>query len=81
MRHAISLRECIDLIAELTGRTPAVSYQESRHGDLQYFVCDSAKAKRQLGWEAGVAPREGVARLITWVEQNIDLFAAAQVQS
>jgi CDP-paratose 2-epimerase len=80
-RHAISLRECIDLIAELTGRTPSVSYQESRHGDLQYFVCDSTKAKRLLGWEARVPPRDGVGRLIDWVKQNLDLFAGAQVQS
>jgi CDP-paratose 2-epimerase len=80
LKHAISLRECIDLIAELSGRSPVVNFQESRHGDLQYFVCNSAKARRTLGWEATVGPREGIGRLMSWVNQNLDLFAAAQVQ-
>lgn len=79
--HAISLNECIALIGDITGRTPDVSYGPSRHGDLQYFVCDSSKAKRLLGWEARVAPRDGVGRLINWVQENIDLFAPAEVQS
>ena len=80
-RHAISLNECIALIGEITGRTPQVTFGPGRHGDLKYFVCDSSRARRLLGWEARVAPREGVTRLIDWVQENVELFAAAEVQS
>ena len=79
--HAISLLECIDLIAERTGRRPIVNMQASRHGDLKYFVCDSSKAHRQLKWRARVPPREGVGRLIDWIQENISLFAEAEVRS
>ena len=80
-RNAISLNECIDLIAQVTGRKPSVSYGPSRHGDLQYFVCDSSKARRLLGWEARVQPREGVSRLIDWVNENIALFSMSETRS
>ncbi len=72
--NAISLLECIELIGEIVGRKPAVSLGDSRHGDLQYFICDSRKALQQLNWRAAVRPREGVTRLIEWVTTNLDLF-------
>jgi CDP-paratose 2-epimerase len=74
--HAISLLECIDLIADLLGRRPDVSMQPGRFGDLHYFICDAGKAKRELGWSAKVAPAEGVRRLVDWVQANMHLFAA-----
>lgn len=73
--HAISLLECIDLIADLVGRRPEVSMQPGRFGDLHYFVCDTARARAELGWSATIRPREGVARLVEWVEANMHLFA------
>jgi CDP-paratose 2-epimerase len=71
---AISLLECIDLIGELTGRKPAVTFAPVRHGDLSYFICDITKATRDLAWSPAVRPREGVGRLLDWITANRPLF-------
>jgi CDP-paratose 2-epimerase len=72
----ISLRECIDLIGEINGTTPEVNFEPVRHGDLFYFCCDIAKARRELGWEPKIKPREGVEKLMGWIRDNRHLFSA-----
>jgi len=74
MDSAISLLECIDLIDECTGKTSKLRFEESRFGDLKYFVCDIARARDQLDWRPQVRPNEGVPLLIAWIEENRHLF-------
>jgi CDP-paratose 2-epimerase len=74
--HAISLVECISLIDETTGVKSDVQFSAARFGDLNYFVCDSTRARNELGWEPQVRPQEGVPLLIDWVKQNKALFVA-----
>ena len=73
-KHAISLLECIDVIGEILGVKPEVQFGEGRHGDLRYFICDCAKARGELGWEAKIPPREGVKRLMDWIVENKEIF-------
>lgn len=73
-RTALSLLECVDVIGELVGKRPAVGFEEGRHGDLRYFVCDSSKAREKLGWQAKTLPREGIRRLLDWIGENRGLF-------
>jgi CDP-paratose 2-epimerase len=70
----LSLLECIDLIARITKKKPQVNFGPERFGDLKYFVCDITKVKRDLGWEPKILPEEGVKKLITWIEENKNLF-------
>lgn len=74
-RNSISLLECVDVIAELLGRRPEVTFEEGRHGDLLYFICDCTQARRRLRWEAKIPPREGIRRLIEWIRGNEEIFA------
>ena len=71
---AISLLECIDLLGKITGRTLDVRMEPVRYGDLFYFVCDIAKAQRLLKWQPAVRPKEGVAKLVQWIQQEENLF-------
>jgi CDP-paratose 2-epimerase len=73
---AISLLECIDLIDETTGRKSDVRFEDSRFGDLKYFVCDITRARKELQWAPEVRPAKGVPMLIDWVRENIELFQA-----
>ena len=75
--NKISLLECIALIAELQGRTPDVAFAPERFGDLRYFVADTSRFRRATGWTPAVTPREGVGRLVRWVLEHPELFAAA----
>lgn len=72
--HAISLLECIDIIKDICGKEIPVTFEPDRYADLRYFVCDIGKARHELGWEPLVPPREGVERLIGWIEQERHLF-------
>jgi len=72
--YAISLVECIDLIGDILGKKPQVQFEEGRHGDLLYFICDTAKAEKVLKWKPEIPPQEGVKRLLEWIEKEKDLF-------
>lgn len=71
---AISLVECIKIIGEIMGQEIKVNFLPERHGDLSYFICDTAKAKKELNWQAKILPKEGVSNLISWIKENINLF-------
>jgi len=73
-KTAISLLECIDIIAQINGKKPSVRFEPGRHGDLQYFVCDIAKARENLHWEPKVTPQEGIRRLLDWIKENKKIF-------
>jgi CDP-paratose 2-epimerase len=74
--HAISLLECIRLIEKTTGIPADVSFEPARFGDLNYFVCDTTRARQQLGWQPKVTPQEGIPILVEWIQKNRELFAA-----
>jgi CDP-paratose 2-epimerase len=73
-KTAISLLECIDILEKILGRRPEVKFEADRHGDLRYFICDIAKAKKNLNWEPLVMPREGIGKLMDWIQENIKIF-------
>jgi len=73
-KTAISLLECIDILEEILGKRTEVKFEADRHGDLRYFICDIAKAKKNLNWEPLVMPREGIGKLMDWIQQNIKIF-------
>jgi CDP-paratose 2-epimerase len=70
----ISLLECIDMINSISGKKSNVKFDKDRFGDLRYFVSDISKAKKELGWEPKVMPRQGVEKLIGWIVKNRSLF-------
>jgi len=72
----ISLLECISLIEEISGKKSKINFDKDRFGDLRYYVSDISRAEKQLKWEPQVLPREGVERLIGWVNSNSHLFDA-----
>jgi len=72
--HKISLLECIDLLGEVLGRKLPVEFHAERPGDMRYFVCDISAAKKGFGFAPAVKPREGVTRLLKWIEENKDVF-------
>jgi CDP-paratose 2-epimerase len=72
--NMISLGECIGTIQEMTGKKQKILTKPARLGDLWYFACDISKAKDHLGWKPTVSNREGIGKLIDWVNENRKLF-------
>jgi CDP-paratose 2-epimerase len=77
--NAISLRQLLAYMAELTGREIDVTFADWRAGDQRYFVADTRAAEAALGLGAKVDWREGVARLARWLaeERRLNLPLAA----
>jgi CDP-paratose 2-epimerase len=72
--NMISLIECLDLIKRITGKKQNITFEKSRLGDLEYFVCDISKARKELGWRPMVSNEEGVKKLVDWINDNPELF-------
>ncbi len=73
----ISLKECIGVIEEILGKKLEVNYAEARPGDLNYFVCNIKKAREVLQWKPKVKPSKGVQKLISWIQDNQELFTSS----
>jgi CDP-paratose 2-epimerase len=63
------------LIEELLGRPVPVTYGPWRPGDQRVYVTDVRRAAAEFGWQPTISTREGVQRLLEWVQANRDLFA------
>ena len=56
-----------------------VSWEEWRPGDQRVFIADIRKARKDLAWEPDVSPREGIERLIEWVQENRELLKQVRI--
>jgi CDP-paratose 2-epimerase len=72
--NTISLLELLELLKELTGKTPVVSFAGWRSADQRVYISDISKAQRLLGWKPAIGPKEGVARLVKWISENDTVF-------
>ena len=78
--NAISLRQLLAYIGDLTGRDVDISYSDWRAGDQRYFVADTRAAQAALGLAPKVDWREGVATLARWLasERRLNLPVARE---
>jgi len=65
--NTVSLLELLDLIGELHGQRPEVSFEPWRTGDQRYYVSDTQKLEAALGWRPHVNVRQGVGNLYNWL--------------
>jgi CDP-paratose 2-epimerase len=68
IENTLSLLELLDILREITGKHPEVKYSDWRTADQKVYISDIAKAKKILGWEPEVPPREGVQKLADWAK-------------
>jgi len=69
-KNAVTLNTIIKKIEKLLHHKIAVTFKEERPGDQHYFVSDTAKAQKQLGWRPAVGVDEGLAKLIEWMKTS-----------
>jgi len=68
--NAVSLRAVLEEIARLAGRKVPVRHADGRPGDQLWFVADTGKLERAVGWKPRLAWREGIAELWHWLAEN-----------
>lgn len=80
LENAVSIRECLDMIEELTGIKQERIMLPKRFGDLYYFVCDYKKARETFNWSPKTRPREGLEKTVEWFKNNIDILKEASMK-
>jgi len=68
--NAISLRQLIQHIEDITDRTVDLSYGDWRAGDQRYYVSDTRAARGELGLAEPIDWRTGVAGLMCWLQSE-----------
>ena len=72
--NTLSLLELVAMLEAHFGRSLAPGFADWRPGDQPVFVADIRKAATRLDWSPRVGTREGVARLLAWIDANRGLF-------
>jgi CDP-paratose 2-epimerase len=74
---SLSLREATDLCRELTGReVPVRNSGRTRPGDVRIYISDCARLYGRASWRPQRGPREIMADLLDWIENNEDALAS-----
>ncbi len=72
----ISIRELAELIAELTGFTGEITWDESMPNGQPRRSLNASRAKELFGFEARTSLREGLERTIAWYRAQAPMHAA-----
>ncbi len=66
--NTTSLLELLDLLGDVAGMRPAYEVEPWRAADQRYYVSDVRKFQNATGWRPRVSVREGVSRLLQWLQ-------------
>lgn len=67
--NAVSIVTVLREIEQLMGRRLSVDHDEWRAGDQVYFVADTRRLQRTLGWKSTIPWREGLRDLCDWLSE------------
>ena len=66
----VSIRRLIELILKVTGSKAKVRFDASKPSGQPRRNCDSAKARKKVGFEPRVSLEEGLRRTVEWYRQS-----------
>ena len=67
----ITIRDLVNLIAELTGYKGNIMWDTSKPDGQPRRCLDTSKAKREFGFEANTGLREGLEKTIDWYKNEL----------
>jgi nucleoside-diphosphate-sugar epimerase len=66
-----SVRDALDLLEEVAGRTLRVAFGPPQTGDMRRTKADTARIERELGWRASTPLREGLRAHWQWCSVRV----------
>jgi nucleoside-diphosphate-sugar epimerase len=66
-----TVREAIDLLEEVSGRSLDVVFGPPQVGDMKRTKADTTRVEQELGWRATTSLREGLARHWEWASARV----------
>lgn len=79
-RNGTSLLELIAELQHLTGNDLEIEWGPERLGDQKWYVADTSKIRKMLGWNPEVGIRNGLRALHDWYLRRPELVARTEVQ-
>lgn len=70
--NRISLKEVVELMAEVTGARPSVEYQAFEKGDMMHTMADTELAGRELGYAPQTGIEEGLRAEAAWLKSFLE---------
>lgn len=61
-----TLMELVELVSKNLSKTPNVTIENSKLGEVNYFVANIARAKELLGYEPKTSLSDGIKKMIEW---------------
>lgn len=77
--RVVSLREVIDRIAALLGKSPRIEYRPAHPADVPTTWADVSKAARLLDWRPKVSIEEGLRRCVEWYRANREMARSVEL--
>jgi dTDP-glucose 4,6-dehydratase len=70
----ISIKEVVRLICEKLGKSfdSSVEIMDERLGQDAFYIIDSTKIRKELGWKPTIGFEQGLNEVISWVEKNFE---------
>ncbi|MCU7523996.1 MAG: NAD-dependent epimerase/dehydratase family protein [Ignavibacteria bacterium] len=68
--NTVSLVELLEIIEELHGQKPQISFSTWRQGDQRYYVSNTESFHTVTGWNPQISTRQGVEKLYSWLLKN-----------
>ncbi len=79
-QNSTSLLELIDQLRVLTGSSIEIDWGPQRLGDQRWYVADTSKIRKLLGWSPRVNIQDGLQALYEWYLSRPDLVPQSEVQ-
>jgi UDP-glucuronate 4-epimerase len=73
-----SVRDALDVIAELSGRSIDVAYTAEERGDVRDTSADTSRARAELGFAPQTSVRDGLAAELSWVDAMLEEKSAVE---
>jgi CDP-paratose 2-epimerase len=73
--NTMSLLELLGILRTTLNIELPVTHADWRPGDQPVYVSDIRRAESVFGWRPNTACKEGVAKLIAWVQENREMLA------
>ena len=66
----VVLKDAISIVEKATGKKAKIEYQPMHKADMMATWADINKAKKLLGWSPQTNTADGIAKLVSWYQEN-----------
>ena len=69
--EVVTLNRVLDILAELTGKSPKITFAQARPGDQRHTVANISKAQRLLGYTPAIPVTTGLKAQVKWQQGQL----------